>query len=99
MRYLEAIEYLAAEHHNEAVVITGGYDEDITDHLGDIRDATEEGLQSDPDVVMEESSFANSNVEVSATTIRVLKADGFIDYGEALAHVVSAIDYETLNKE
>lgn len=93
MTYEEAIRE-AIDHFPEAIVITGGYDQEIGDHLNELEEHPyETEVYVEPDGVIYGKDY-----DATGWIIREIKADGYIDTGEALARIVSEEDYIKLGR-
>ncbi len=90
--YSEAIEQ-AMRTFNDAVVRTGGYDENILDHYNEARE--------DETPVYVEAQEVSEEVDdemqyAPAIVLRWVRSDGYIDTGEKAATILDSDDYERL---
>lgn len=94
MNYEEALRE-ADKYFSGAIVMTGGYDDDMTDHLAEQLGQTD----WNPEVAVEWGNAHYYDVTVPAMVLRKVDEQGYIDNGEALARIVSYEDYDKLERE
>lgn len=93
MNEKQAIQAALDELHN-AVVVTGGYDEDALDYLAAMED-------DGPEVYVEAGTYPlglDGPDVVPAIILRRIDEDGYIESGEPLAVVLAVDDYDMLKR-